>query len=155
MERLAGITIERLTDLAGRLFFDTVPTLSAIGPLEQLVSAGDITRSLTRGTIDRAASWGLRPLSSRMPITKNAREPGVWQMGSSLSRRVLAPRARRLQPKTTRPLTADWMFEREMPRSWRARSSRALSSRMARRSATFFLSFAKTFMINSFVLPNR
>ena len=33
MERLAGITIDRLTDLAGRLFFDTVPTLSAIGPV--------------------------------------------------------------------------------------------------------------------------
>ena len=56
MERLAGITIERLTDLAGRLFFDTVPTISAIGPLEHLVPAGDITRSLSRGTIDRAAS---------------------------------------------------------------------------------------------------
>ena len=56
MERLAGITIERLTDLAGRLFFDTVPTISAIGPLEHLVSNGDITRSLSRGTIQRAAS---------------------------------------------------------------------------------------------------
>ena len=56
MERLAGITIERLTDLAGRLFFDTVPTISAIGPLEHLVPASDITRSLSRGTIDRAAS---------------------------------------------------------------------------------------------------
>lgn len=49
MERLAGITTERLTDLAGRLFFDTVPTLSAIGPLDQLVPAGDIVRSLSRG----------------------------------------------------------------------------------------------------------
>jgi len=56
MERLAGITIERLTDLAGRLFFDTVPTVSAIGPLEHLVPTGDIARSLSRGTIDRAAS---------------------------------------------------------------------------------------------------
>jgi predicted Zn-dependent peptidase len=56
MERLAGITIERLTDLAGRLFFDTVPTISAIGPLEHLVSTGDITRSLSRQTLpDRAA----------------------------------------------------------------------------------------------------
>ena len=55
MERLAGITVERLTDLAGRLFFDTVPTLSAIGPLEQLVSAGEITQALTRGVTQRAA----------------------------------------------------------------------------------------------------
>ena len=47
MERLEGITIERLTDLAGRLFYDTVPTLSAIGPLEQLAPMEDITASLT------------------------------------------------------------------------------------------------------------
>jgi predicted Zn-dependent peptidase len=46
MERLEGITIERLTDLAGRLFFDTIPTLSAIGPLEQLAPMEDITASL-------------------------------------------------------------------------------------------------------------
>lgn len=47
MERLEGITIERLTDLAGRLFYDTVPTLSAIGPLEQLAPMEDITASLS------------------------------------------------------------------------------------------------------------
>ncbi|PDV88682.1 peptidase M16 [Rhizobium sp. H4] len=47
MERLEGITIERLTDLAGRLFFDTVPTLSAIGPLEQLAPMEDIKASLS------------------------------------------------------------------------------------------------------------
>ncbi|AJD40388.1 insulinase family protein [Rhizobium sp. SEMIA 4085] len=47
MERLEGITIERLTDLAGRLFFDTVPTLSAIGPLEQLAPTEDIVASLS------------------------------------------------------------------------------------------------------------
>jgi len=47
MERLAGITVERLTDLAGRLFFDTVPTLSAIGPLEHLAPMADIVHSLT------------------------------------------------------------------------------------------------------------
>jgi predicted Zn-dependent peptidase len=46
MERLEGITIERLTDLAGRLFFDTVPTLSAIGPLEQLAPMEDINATL-------------------------------------------------------------------------------------------------------------
>ncbi|MBB3659552.1 putative Zn-dependent peptidase [Rhizobium sp. BK650] len=47
MERLEGITIERLTDLAARLFYDTVPTLSAIGPLEQLAPMEDITASLS------------------------------------------------------------------------------------------------------------
>jgi predicted Zn-dependent peptidase len=47
MERLEGITIERLTDLAARLFFDTVPTLSAIGPLEQLAPMEDIVTSLS------------------------------------------------------------------------------------------------------------
>ncbi|MGV2098133.1 M16 family metallopeptidase [Rhizobium sp. 21-4511-3d] len=47
MERLEGITVERLTDLAGRLFFDTVPTLSAIGPLEQLAPMEDIAASLS------------------------------------------------------------------------------------------------------------
>ncbi|OJU03828.1 peptidase M16 [Metarhizobium album] len=47
MERLAGITTERLTDLAGRLFFDKAPTLSAIGPLEQLAPMEDIIASLS------------------------------------------------------------------------------------------------------------
>ncbi|SEH45627.1 Predicted Zn-dependent peptidase [Rhizobium tibeticum] len=47
MERLEGITVERLTDLAGRLFFDTVPTLSAIGPLEHLAPMEDIAASLS------------------------------------------------------------------------------------------------------------
>ncbi|WEX87839.1 insulinase family protein [Sinorhizobium garamanticum] len=47
MERLSGITRERLTDLAGRLFFDTVPTLSAIGPLERLAPVSDILSSLS------------------------------------------------------------------------------------------------------------
>lgn len=47
MERLAGITVERLTDLSGRLFFDTVPTLSAIGPVEKLAPLSDIVSSLS------------------------------------------------------------------------------------------------------------
>ncbi|MNY71716.1 hypothetical protein D3C86_2101220 [compost metagenome] len=47
MERLAGITTQRLTDLAGRLFFDTVPTLSAIGPVEQLLSLDEIAGALS------------------------------------------------------------------------------------------------------------
>jgi predicted Zn-dependent peptidase len=47
MKRLQDITCERLTDLAGRLFFETVPTLSAIGPLEKLASLTDITSALS------------------------------------------------------------------------------------------------------------
>lgn len=53
MERLEGITTERLTDLAGRLFFDTMPTLSAIGPLEQLAPMDEIAGALSLG--DRSA----------------------------------------------------------------------------------------------------
>lgn len=47
MERLAGITPERLTDLAGRLFFETTPTLSAIGPLEHLAPMEEIAGALS------------------------------------------------------------------------------------------------------------
>jgi predicted Zn-dependent peptidase len=47
MTRIADITCDRLTDLAGRLFFDTVPTLSAIGPLENLAPLSDITAALS------------------------------------------------------------------------------------------------------------
>ncbi|MCO5731029.1 pitrilysin family protein [Rhizobium sp. SSA_523] len=47
MERLAGITPQRLTDLAGRLFFDTVPTMSAIGPVENLAPLSDIRAALS------------------------------------------------------------------------------------------------------------
>ncbi len=47
MQRLGDITVERLTDLAGRLFFDRVPTLSAIGPLENLAPLSDITAALS------------------------------------------------------------------------------------------------------------
>jgi predicted Zn-dependent peptidase len=47
MTRIADITTDRLTDLAGRLFFDTVPTLSAIGPLENLAPLSDITAALS------------------------------------------------------------------------------------------------------------
>ncbi|WP_137156506.1 pitrilysin family protein [Rhizobium sp. FKL33] len=46
MQRLNDITTDRLTDLAGRLFFDTTPTLSAIGPVEQLAPMEDILQSL-------------------------------------------------------------------------------------------------------------
>ena len=49
MERLSGITTERLTDLAGRLFFNTVPTLSAIGPVDELASMDEIAQLLNGG----------------------------------------------------------------------------------------------------------
>ena len=46
MERLEGITTARLTDLSGRLFFDTVPTLSAVGPIEKLAPMEEISAAL-------------------------------------------------------------------------------------------------------------
>ncbi|MDB5523555.1 MAG: insulinase family protein [Rhizobium sp.] len=46
LQRLADITPARLTDLAGRLFFNTKPTLSAIGPVEALAPIEDIIHSL-------------------------------------------------------------------------------------------------------------
>lgn len=49
MDRLSGITTERLTDLSGRLFFETRPTLSAIGPLDRLAPLSDITSALSHG----------------------------------------------------------------------------------------------------------
>jgi predicted Zn-dependent peptidase len=58
MERLSGITIERLTDLAGRLFFDTTPTLSAIGPLEKLAPMDDILGALSSKTVQARAANG-------------------------------------------------------------------------------------------------
>ncbi|UVC10112.1 insulinase family protein [Rhizobium sp. TH2] len=50
MERLSGITTGRLTDLAGRLFFGTTPTLSAIGPVDELASMEEISHLLNGGS---------------------------------------------------------------------------------------------------------
>lgn len=58
MERLAGITTKRLTDLAGRLFFDSRPTLSAVGPLDHLAPLDDIVASLSTGAIRGLAAQG-------------------------------------------------------------------------------------------------
>lgn len=52
MERLEGITTERLTDLSGRLFFDTVPTVSAVGPIEKLASMEEISQLLEHPSKD-------------------------------------------------------------------------------------------------------
>jgi predicted Zn-dependent peptidase len=46
MERLVNITPTRLTDLAGRLFFDEKITLSAVGPIDQLASLQEIEEQL-------------------------------------------------------------------------------------------------------------
>ena len=48
MDRLEGITAERLTDLSGRLFFGTPPTLSAIGPVDRLAPMQEIVSALGR-----------------------------------------------------------------------------------------------------------
>lgn len=58
MERLEGITVDRLTDLAGRLFFTGAPTVSAIGPVEKLAPMDDILEALsgTSGKIMKAAN---------------------------------------------------------------------------------------------------
>ncbi|WP_422373084.1 M16 family metallopeptidase [Hoeflea sp.] len=47
MERLENITPERLTDLAQRLFFDTPITVSAIGPVDNLLASKDMALSLS------------------------------------------------------------------------------------------------------------
>jgi predicted Zn-dependent peptidase len=49
MDRLSKITVERLKDLAHRLFIDTVPTVAAIGPVSKLMSYEDICAALSGG----------------------------------------------------------------------------------------------------------
>lgn len=46
MQRLADITPQRLSDLAGRLFFETPITVSAIGPVEKLLAIPDMVHAL-------------------------------------------------------------------------------------------------------------
>lgn len=58
MERLAGITTERLTDLSGRLFFDKVPTLSAVGPIDKLASMGEISEALVSTPVKMQQAHG-------------------------------------------------------------------------------------------------
>ncbi|WP_176085961.1 pitrilysin family protein [Martelella sp. HB161492] len=47
MMRLENITPRRLTDLAGRTFYDTRPTISAIGPIGSLAPIDDIIHNLS------------------------------------------------------------------------------------------------------------
>jgi hypothetical protein len=46
MERLENMTPQRLSDLAGKLFFDTPITVSAIGPVTQSHVGPDMAQSL-------------------------------------------------------------------------------------------------------------
>jgi len=54
VERLSKITVERLTDLAGRLF-STKPTLTAIGPIGKLAPFEAVRGQLLRGGPQRLA----------------------------------------------------------------------------------------------------
>jgi predicted Zn-dependent peptidase len=56
MQRLSDITTDRLTDLAGRLFFNTRPTLSAIGPVADLTSYSDLTHVLGGASAHKTAA---------------------------------------------------------------------------------------------------
>lgn len=46
MDRLSKITVERLTDLSGRLFIDTKPSVAAVGPVGSLMGFDGIRKSL-------------------------------------------------------------------------------------------------------------
>ncbi|WOC15314.1 M16 family metallopeptidase [Pseudochrobactrum sp. MP213Fo] len=47
LERLSLITPERLTDLAGRMFLDSKPTIAAVGPVSQLMPYDGIRDTLS------------------------------------------------------------------------------------------------------------
>jgi predicted Zn-dependent peptidase len=51
MQRLSDITTDRLTDLSGRLFFNNTPTLSAIGPVNDLTPYEEIAQSLASAPV--------------------------------------------------------------------------------------------------------
>ena len=46
MERLNALTVERLQDLASRLFFDAEPTVAAIGPIDTLPARSELASLL-------------------------------------------------------------------------------------------------------------
>lgn len=48
LDRLSLITPERLTDLAGRMFLDSKPTIAAVGPVSKLMTLDNITSKLSR-----------------------------------------------------------------------------------------------------------
>ena len=56
MDRLANITPQRLTDLSGRLFFDTPITMSAVGPLDKLRPLTEVAAALSANGVRQAAA---------------------------------------------------------------------------------------------------
>lgn len=46
MERLDALSVERVRDLAGRIFHESTPTLAAIGPVKDIPRLSDIKQSL-------------------------------------------------------------------------------------------------------------
>lgn len=49
LERLSLLTVDRLTDLAERLFIDSKPTLAAVGAIGPIMSYGDLVAALSSG----------------------------------------------------------------------------------------------------------
>ena len=56
MERLQAITPERLTDLAGRLFLETPPTVAALGPVDRMMDTPTLIERLGRGSLTAVAA---------------------------------------------------------------------------------------------------
>ncbi len=46
MERLDALSVERVRDLAGRIFHESIPTLSAVGPVQNIPRLNDIKERL-------------------------------------------------------------------------------------------------------------
>ncbi len=46
MERLDALSVERIKDLAGRIFHESAPTLTAVGPVDELPRLDEIRQSL-------------------------------------------------------------------------------------------------------------
>jgi len=55
MERLDALTPDRLTDLAGRLFFETQLTVSAVGPIDPLMDMKGMVQALSGSRSRQAA----------------------------------------------------------------------------------------------------
>lgn len=55
MERLDALTPDRLTDLAGRLFFETPLTVSAVGPIDPLIDMEGMVQALSGSRRRQAA----------------------------------------------------------------------------------------------------
>jgi predicted Zn-dependent peptidase len=56
LDRLDKLSVERLRDLAGRLFSTSRPTVSAIGPVAKLMDVGAIQNELMAGAPDNSLS---------------------------------------------------------------------------------------------------